>query len=308
MSTLAKHLEDYLAMRRALGFKLARPAGLLAEFVVYLNQVEAKTITTELALCWATLPAGADPAWHGARLAAVRPFARYLATIDTATEIPPADLLPARAGRATPYIYSAAEIEALIEAAGKTGWPLVGATYQSLIGLLAVTGMRVGEAIGLDRDDLDLSAGILTVHNGKFGKSRQLALHPSTATALRTYATTRDRRHRHLRTPAWFVSAAGTRLIYQNVHYRFHRLTGIAGLAPRSASCRPRPHDLRHTFAVNTLLSWYHTGENVQAKLPLLSTWLGHVHPGCTYWYLTATPELLALAADRLPSIGQEAK
>jgi integrase len=305
MSTLSKHLADYLAMRRALGFKLQRPAGLLAEFVAYLDQAGAERVTTQHALCWATLPDGADRAWHGARLAAVRPFARYLATIEAGTEVPPAGLLPARAARATPYLYSPAQIDALIAAASKARWPLVDATYRSLIGLLAVTGMRVGEAIGLDRDDLDLAAGIVTVRQGKFGKSRQLPLHCSTVTALQAYAVARDRRHRHPRTAAWFVSGVGTRLIYQNVHYRFHRLIRVAGLVPRSPSCRPRIHDLRHTFAVNTLLGWYRTGADVQAKLPLLSTWLGHVHPGCTYWYLTATPQLLTLAADRLPPIGQ---
>jgi integrase/recombinase XerD len=160
--------------------------------------------------------------------------------------------------------------------------------------------MRVGEAIALDRDDLDPATGVLTVRHGKFGKSRELPLHPSTVSALADYARLRDRLCPTPRTPAWFVSTAGTRLIYNNVHYELHRLIHAAGLRPRSPRCRPRPHDLRHSFAVATLLDWYRDGTDVDAALPRLSTYLGHVEPASTYWYLTATPELLALVAARL--------
>jgi integrase/recombinase XerD len=162
-----------------------------------------------------------------------------------------------------------------------------------------VTGMRAGEAIGLDREDLDARHGLLTVH-GKAGTTRQLPLHPSTMQALASYGELRDSRHPRPASPALFISLNGTRLIYKNVHRTFHQLTAAAGLRPRSAACRPRIHDLRHTFAVTTLAGWYRDGGDVAARLPLLSTWLGHASPDGTYWYLTGTPELLALAAGRL--------
>lgn len=303
-SAMTDRLRDYLAMRRALGFKLERPGALLADFVAFADRAGADAITTDLAVAWASQPAAADPSWWAARLSAVRVFARHLASIDPNTQVPPADLIPARSRRVTPFLYCAADVAALMAAAGRIRTPLVAATYRTLIGLLAITGMRVGEVIGLNRDDLDREEGVLVVRNSKFGKSREVALHPSTLDALSDYAATRKRHCPRPGTPALLVSSAGTRLHYKNVHHRFHQLTQAVGLAPRSARCRPRPHDLRHTFAVNTILGWYRTGAPVQARLPLLSTYLGHVDPGCTYWYLTATPELLALATDRLTPVG----
>jgi integrase/recombinase XerD len=301
MSVLRKHLEDYLALRRSLGFKLGRPGQMLAGFVGYLEQAGAETVTTGQALAWATGPAGADPAYWRARLAAVRPFARYLAPLIPGTEVPPPGLLPGPGSRrAVPYLYSSAEVAALMAAAGTIRTPFRAATYQVLIGLLAATGMRVGETIGLDRDDLDPEQGLLTIRGSKFGKSRQLPLHGSVLRALKGYARLRDSRPGRPASPAFFPSTAGTRLIYNNVHFTFHELVKAAGLQPRSAACRPRVHDLRHTFAVTTLVRWYADGGDVAARLPLLSTWLGHADPSGTYWYLTGTPELLALAAARL--------
>jgi integrase len=302
VSELSSALADYLQLRRALGFALDRPASLLASFVAFADAAGAGYVTTELALSWAAQPAGADRSWHGARLSAVRQFARYLRAIDPRTEIPPAGMLPGRSRRAEPYLYSAAEITALMTAAGAIRAPLRAATYQTLIGLLAVTGMRVGEAIGADRRDADLDGGVITVRPGKFGKSRQVPLHPSTVTALDAYSRLRDETVFRLGTTAFFVSLAGTRLIYNNVHFTYHQLTRAAGLRPRSARCRPRIHDLRHSFAVTTLISWYRDGGDVAARLPLLSTYLGHTEPGSTYWYLEAAPELLTLAAARLGS------
>jgi integrase len=190
-------------------------------------------------------------------------------------------------------------------AAGEIRTPFRAATYQVLIGLLAATGMRVGEAIGLDRGDLDAGQGLLTIRDGKFGKSRQLPLHASALGALTGYARLRDSRPGKAG-PAFFTSVTGTRLIYQNVHRTFHELVKAAGLRPRSAACRPRIHDLRHAFAVTTLTRWYADGGDVAARLPLLSTWLGHAGPAATYWYLTGTPELLALAAARLAGLEGE--
>jgi integrase len=301
MSALRNHLEDYLALRRGLGYKLGRPGQMLPGFVSYLETAGAATITAGHALAWATGPAGADPTWWRQRLTAVRGFARYLAPLVPGTEVPPRGLLPGPSSRrAAPYLYSAAEVAALVNATGAIRTPLRAATYQALIGLLAATGMRVGEAISLDRGDLDGEQGLLTIRGGKFGKSRQLPLHASVLQALAGYASQRDSICRQPATPAFFVSVTGTRLIYNNVHFTFHKLTQAAGLQPRSAACRPRIHDLRHTFAVTTLARWYADGGDVAARLPLLSTWLGHADPAGTYWYLTGTPELLALAAARL--------
>jgi integrase len=307
MSTIwAKHLSDYLAMRRALGFKLERPGALMAQFVAYLDSVGATTITLDAALTWATQPEDVSAYWWSSRLGAVRLFAKYMLNIDPATEVPPTDLVPCLHPRATPFIYSPSDIAALMDAADQsTSVPLVAANYRTLIGLLAVTGMRVGEAINLDRDDVDVDEGVLVVRQGKFDKSRELVLHPSTVTALRDYAALRDQTHSWTWTRAWFISRSGSRLNYKNVHKRFHRLTQAAGLTPRSATCRPRIHDLRHTFAVNTLLGWYRSGAEVQARLPLLSTYLGHAHPGDTYWYLTATPELMQLVAQQIDQMGR---
>jgi integrase/recombinase XerD len=212
----------------------------------------------------------------------------------------PADLIPARAPRATPYLYSAAEVTALIAAAASLRSPLRAATYQTLIGLLAVTGMRVGEAIRLDRADLDPRAGVLTIRDSKFGKSRLVPLHPTTTAALSGYLRLRDQLHPGPSDPAVFISPAGTRLLYCNVHATWRQLVRTAGLHPRSPHCRPRPHDLRHSFAVASLLDAYATGQDGQARLALLSTYLGHVNPAATYWYLSAAPELLALAGQRL--------
>lgn len=234
------------------------------------------------------------------RLTVVRGFARYLHALDERHEVPPADLLPARWHRPTPYLYSEADLGRLLGAARALPRPLRAATYATLIGLLAVSGMRVGEAIGLDRGDLDWSAGLLIVREAKFGKSRELVLHPSALAALRPY----DRGRRQLwprpRTPAFFISVTGTRLIYSEVQRTFGVLVHQAGLAPRSGRCRPRLHDLRHSFAVNTLLGWYRAGLDVEARMHSLSTYLGHIDPANTYWYLSAAPELLALAGERL--------
>ena len=300
MTALRSALTDYLQLRRALGFRLEKLDHLLSGFVAYADAQGAGHITTELALAWAAQPADADPYWHATRLAAVRVFARHLQAADPRTEIPPAGLLPGRGRRAEPYLYSAADITALMTAAAAIGPPVRAATYQTLIGLLAVTGMRVGEAIGLDRCDAGLGGGVITVRSGKFGKSRQIPLHPSTVTALEDYARMRDENIPRPGTPAFFVSLAGTRLIYKNVHFTYHQLTRAAGLLPRSARCRPRIHDLRHSFAVATLICWYRDGGDVAARLPLLSTYLGHIDPAGTYWYLEAAPELLTLAAARL--------
>jgi integrase/recombinase XerD len=234
------------------------------------------------------------------RMSAARGFTTYLHGVDPSIGIPPAGLLPARTRRAVPYLYSDADIAALLRQAGRLRTPLRVATLQTLICLLAVTGMRIGEVINLDDADVDTQAGLLRVRAAKGGKQRLVPVHPSTITALISYQTHRDRVFPRRPDHALLVASTGTRLRYDNVSVTFAKLVRRAGLTARSASCRPRPHDLRHTFAVRTLLEWYRDGADIPARLPLLSTYLGHVEPANTYWYLQAAPELLAEAANRL--------
>lgn len=306
MSGLHKALEDYLTIRRALGYKLARTGLLLADFVADLDTNGTDTITTDAAIAWAMLPADAASDWWAQRLSVVRSFARHLHAIDPAHEVPPPGLIPGRSQRATPYLYSGADIDALMTAARSMRSPLRAVTFETLIGLLAVTGLRIGEALRLDRDDVDLIDGVLTIRDSKFGKSREVPLHDSTVAALAAYARDRDRLCARPVDPSFFVSIAGTRVLYCNAHLAWLDLVQQAGLCRRSAKCRPRPHDLRHSFAVTTLLGWYRDGGDVQARMPLLSTYLGHVDPGNTYWYLSAAPELLTLVAARLEAATRE--
>jgi integrase/recombinase XerD len=302
MSPLAAAAQDYLLVRRALGYKLDRQGRQLLQFVAYLDQVGASTIKTEHAVAWATQPTDGQCSYWADRLSVVRQFARHLQTIDPACEVPPIRLLPYRRRRPAPYIYTSQQIEDLMLAATDLRGELHRATMQTLIGLMAVTGMRIGEAIGLDRNDVDHRHQLLRVLNSKFGKSRELALHASTMQALDSYTLLRDRLCPSPRCDAFFMSRNGTRLLSQCVHFVFARLVKNVGLG--SGRRRPRPHDLRHSFAVSTLLDWY-AGDttNVQSRLPSLSTYMGHVEPANTYYYLTATPELLARAASRLEPI-----
>ena len=300
MSRLAQAVDDYLTVRRAMGFKLALAGRLLPQFVDYLDQAGATSITVEHALAWARLPINSTVGWWAQRLSVVRGFATWLAATDPATEIPPRDLLLGRARRATPYLYSPEDIAALLAAASVLRPKLRAATYQTLICLLSVTGMRIGEAIALDRADLDTRHGVLLVRLGKFGKTRQLPLHHSCVAALQDHLRMRDRLLPDADTPALLINTRGARLGYGVVGHTFRQLTQQAGLAPRSPSCRPRLHDFRHSFAVDTVLDSYRAGTNMQVMLPRLSTYLGHADPTHTYWYLSAAPELLALAGQRL--------
>jgi len=300
MNALRQALADYLAVRRALGYGLARAEKLLTQFLAFVEDRDERHLTVETALAWATAPAGADVSWMSRRLSDVRRFAIHLRGIDPATQVPPADILPGRSRRATPYLYSAKEISALMTATLTLRGSHRRATYRTLIGLLAATGMRVGEAINLDRDDFDAVSGVLTIRNGKFGKSRELPLDPSTVGALGDYLRRADRPRQSPNVPALLLSPTGTRLLYTNVQNTFQRLVRHSGITPRSAACRPRLHDLRHGFAINTILDAYRDGDDPGARLAILSTYLGHINPAHTYWYLSASPELLKLAGDRL--------
>jgi integrase len=300
MSHLSSHIEDYLAMRRALGFKLAKEGRLLRDFAAFAEAAGAGTVTTDLAVAWSIMPQNASPVWAAQRLTMVRGFARYLQAVDPATQVPPIGVLPARTRRVTPYIYSDAEVAALMTAARMLRNPLKAATFETLIGLLAVTGMRGSEAMALDGGDLDTTAGLLTVRATKFRKSRQLPLQVTTLRALASYQAVRDRLCPAPATASLLVSATGARLCQATVQPAFRCLLREAGIGQGTPRPRATIHGLRHSFAVKTLLGWYRDGQDVQARMPSLSTWLGHVAPAATYWYLTGTPELLALAAGRL--------
>ncbi|HTW97828.1 MAG TPA: tyrosine-type recombinase/integrase [Acidimicrobiales bacterium] len=292
-------LGEYLAVRRALGFKLSRDGLLLEQFVAFCEDSGAGRITRELALAWVTSPTKASPSWLGFRLTVVRGFASWLQASDPATVVPERGWLPPRR-RTNPYLYSEADIAALMHAARRARWPLSAATYEALTGLLVVTGMRVGEAIRLDIADVSLPERVITIGNSKFGTSRQVMIDTTTVTALGSYLERRAVLSPSPAEPALFVHPAGNRIVYQSVCVMFQALVRRAGLVPRSPRCRPTIHGPRHTFAVNTLISWYREGLDVQARLPLLSTWLGHADPKWTYWYLSASPELLGLAGERL--------
>jgi integrase/recombinase XerD len=302
--SLTAHVSDYLAMRRSLGYKLRGEGRMLAGFAAWCDEEGQVTITISAALAWATESPDAAPAHWRRRLSVVRGFARYLAAVDPACQIPPADLLPAPSHRPPPYIYSAEEIAALIHAAETIGAPLPAQTMQALISLIAATGLRVGEALALDRGDAGIDTGTLTV-TGKNDQIRLVPLHPTAATMLAGYAARRDRLCPRPASLAFFITGTGRRVQQRGVAETFARLVSLAGIATPPGRRRPRVHDLRHTFAVTTLTRWYREGTDVQAQLPVLSAYLGHSCPEATYWYLQATPELLALAAGRLPPPGQ---
>lgn len=301
MSTLERALSDYLQLRHSLGHELAEAAWLLPGFVAYLHAQGSSTVTIEAALAWAQQgnTDGRVSTGGPRRMTAVRGFARYLTGIDAATEVPPLGLMPLRQRWRPPFIYSPADIDTVIEQARLSiVSPLRASTYVTLIGLLAASGLRIGEAIKLDRGDVDWTEGVLLIRESKFGKSRLVPLHTSSMAALQDYARLRDQLQPRSEGPSFFVSLTRKRLLYAVVAQTFRQLiddTGVGAGAP----CPPRLHDLRHSFAVATLLGWYRTGEDVATRIPSLSTYLGHREPSSTYWYLSAAPELLALAAAR---------
>ncbi|MFK0297428.1 tyrosine-type recombinase/integrase [Streptomyces sp. NPDC090442] len=301
MTTIRQHAEEYLAMRRRLGFKLTSFGEKLMSFVSYLEHTGATVLTTEAALTWATsTPRSTDQVHWSRRLMVVRVFARHLKALEPATEIPPDDALPHHYRRITPHLFTPAELAALLQVTGILRPAFRARTWHTLLGLLAVTGLRTSEACGLDRTDVDLTSGLLTVRDTKFGKSRQVPVHTSTTAALRKYARERDRQRPAPSTVAFLVSTRGTRLDAHSLPRTFAQLLEAADITAGEGRRRPRLHDLRHTFATTTLLNWYRNDADVQAKLPLLTTYLGHADPKSTYWYLSGSPELLSLAATRL--------
>lgn len=288
-----------------MGHDLADAARLLPQFITYLHAVGAATVTIEHAVAWAQRDVDPGTTVGPRRMTAIRGFARFLAGQDPRTEIPPTGLLPYRQRWRPPFIYTADDIAALLDQTHLSlRQPVLrAATYHTLLGLLAVTGLRVGEAIRLDRGDVDWTEGVLLIRESKFGKSRQVPVHASTLGALAVYAAKRDELQPTTQ-PSFFVSSRRTRLCYQVVCQTFRALVNAAGVGAKS-TMTPRLHDLRHTFAVRTLVAWYRAGHDVEARLAWLSTYLGHRDPRSTYWYLSATPDLLAMAADRLQAAGR---
>lgn len=301
MSAFSDHLEDYLRLRRGLGHQLAESERLLPSFIEHLDSIGSSTITVEAALAWVQRP-DADPSssvWLR-RMTAVRGFARYLSGIDPATEIPPLGLVTFRPRWRQPFIYSEADVLALMDQVPRLiPTPLRAATFQTMIGLLAATGMRVGETIALRRADIDWAEAVIVVRSAKFNKSRELPLERSSINALKDYTALRDRAVVRPSSPMFFLSSKGTPVIYTDFGVKFRELLRVTGVGAKS-SAQPRIHDLRHSFAVKTLVRWYRDGQDVGTLLPRLSTYLGHLTPGHTYWYLSAAPELLELAGARL--------
>ena len=302
-----EHVADYLRLRRQLGFTLAWDEHLLDQFTKHLGAARIEQITVSDAITWCgLLPEGIKtrPATRAStRLTAVRGFAVYMHALDPVHEVPPRGMFARPVHRRTPYIYTHAEIFALVEAAGTLARGIRAKTYPVLFGLLAATGLRIGEVLALDRDEADLKAGVLSISRGKSRDPRLVPLHETTTAVLGRYAACREEHEQKPggRDAPFFTDRDGDRLAYLNVRYAFVQASTAAGL--RGQAQRPRIHDLRHTFAVNTLLCWYRDGADVAARMPTLSTYLGHTDPANTYWYLSAVPELLAHAAARLDSV-----
>ena len=308
MSTLRDAIESYLALRRGLGSKLRDPARHLRHFAEFLEREAATVVTTELALRWATAAANATPATWAQRLGDVRRFASWLSATDPRPEVPPHGLLPFRYLRRPPYIYSDTEVERIVREATRlpSSLGLRALTYSTLFGLLASTGLRLGEAVALDRDDVDTRAGVLAIRHAKFGKSRFVPVHNSTSKALRRYARHRDSLVANPTSPAFLLAEGGLRVTQDSARYNFVIVSRAIGLRQPGHGTQyghgPRLHDMRHRLAASTLVRWYREGRDVERELPKLSTYLGHVHVADTYWYIEAVPELLQLATERATS------
>lgn len=304
MSTWSEELDRYLNIRRSLGYDLRTDERILRRFVTFAEAQGDNHISTDLFLRWQASRASVRRDTWARRLGIVRIFAQWLSGIDPEHEVPPQSLIPCRQRRPLPYIYSEEEIRRIVEAAAelpsKNGIrPL---TCAALFGLIATTGLRVSEALSLDASDIDMETGVLTVREGKGGKERILPLSESVAAHLAAYAEERDRLLGY-RSKAFFVSDRGKRLTDCGARYNFAAVCQNIGLRPAQKYYRhghgPRIHDLRHSFAVRTLINWYRTGKDPAREMIKLSTWLGHVNPANTYWYIEAVPELLELASRR---------
>ena len=306
MTAIRDALTQYIIVRRALGTRLQEPARTLGYFVDFLEHKKATFITISLALRWACEPKNVQRATWARRLSMVRRFAAWLNVFDPRTEVPPKRLLNARHRRNKPYIYNSQEIQRLMAEASRLPSPtgLRARTYTTLIGLLAVTGLRPGEALALNMSDVDLHNGILSIRQTKFGKSRFVPIENSTLIALEDYAKQRNKLCAYLQTDSFLVSERGTQLLSGSARRTFAKVSQMIGLRPRIEGRRvgrgPRLQDFRHTFATRRLIEWYQDGLDVKRELPKLTTYLGHANLNNTYWYIEAVPELLQLATEQI--------
>jgi integrase len=304
MKTLRQHLTEYVAARRALGTRLEEPAQTLRQFVRFLARKQASFITIPLALEWSQQSKGVQRATWARKLSMVRQFARWMSVIEPRHQVPPRRLLEVRHRRGKPHIYSDEEIARLMTEAAQLESPkgMKPLNLRTVIGLLAATGLRPGEATALETGDVDLQVGVLSVRESKFGKSRQVPIHPSTIAALKHYARQRDQIIHNPVGPRFFLSDSGTALKLRTVQKWFREISKACGLRNGTDGHRsgrgPRLQDLRHTFATKRLVEWYRTGRNVAVQMPKLATYLGHSSVACTYWYIEAVPELLELATE----------
>jgi integrase/recombinase XerD len=311
MSTLRENVAAYLATRRTMGFRVEGLGKLLWSFVGFCEDRGVMHVRTDLAIEWATTPikVPVTDALIARRMDAVRIFARYQHALDPATQIPDGMICRRRYRQTEPNVFSDSDIQALLAATDTLSPPFKALTWRTLIGLLAATGMRPGEACRLGVADIDLAGGVIQILETKFGKSRLVFIHPSTGGVLTRYLQARQQwvGTAVRACPAVFVNTRRGPLDPQCLGVTFRRIAAAAGLSTNPGHRPARLHDLRHTFAVTTMIGWYRDGGDVQARLPLLSTWLGHVDPASTYWYLHAVPELLAHAADRLEAATESA-
>jgi len=313
MSALREAIQQYLSLRRSLGFKLIKVESTLRSFVAFAEREAASHITTDLALRWVKLSTAKEPATLADRFNIVRRFAIWRSATDVHTEVPPKNFMPYRYHRKPPYIYSDEEIQSLVGAARKLSSPkgLRAPTYATLFGLIAATGMRISEAVSLDRQDVDLKESVLSIRKSKFRKSRLIPVHVTTRDALLDYANNRDQIFHRLQSVAFFVSERGTRVTHWAARDNFAVVSRQIGIRKKikgkRVGCGPRLHDMRHRFAAQTLVDWYRAGINVEHEIHKLSTYLGHAHVNDTYWYLEAVPELLELATQKLMQEKKEA-
>jgi site-specific recombinase XerD len=307
MNSLRDATDEYLTIRRQLGFKLVSAGYQLQNFVKFMESQGAEYITTNLSLQWAAQPADVMPRYLAQRLDAVRQFARYRAVTDPRTDIPGADLLSRHAQKVKPYHYTDREIIQLMQAAVSLP-PREGLNKYSLkyiIGLLAATGMRIGEILNLTDQDIDYEQSLIVVRESKFGKMRLVPVHHSTISALKQYVKHR-RALLELKTfPRFFVSKTGNALPASTVRQKFKSLCCQIGIRKTTDSHGPRLHDFRHRFATETLLQWYRSGTDTEQRLPALTTFLGHSRLENTYWYFSFSPELMGHVVKRLENYGR---
>jgi integrase/recombinase XerD len=301
MTDIREQIDDYLNLRRALGYQLRSAEFALRDYAHFLDRRGETTVTTDSAVAWASMPADGTAGYLAQRLGHIRAFTKYLVTFDPTAEVPPVETMRAIRERKNPHIYTDTEVMALMSCARTMHPPARAAAFEILIGLLAATGLRPGEAFRLAARDVDLVDGVITVRDSKFHRSRDVPLHETTVAALAEYASKRERCFPSAVTTGPFIACPPQGwLSHKNVHYGFTNLLAQAAVVADEGRRPPRLHDFRHSFAVKTLRDWHRSGVDVQAKLPLLSTYLGHVNPATTYWYLSAQPELLRAAAERL--------